>query len=157
MRRLTRRAGGSLVGTAALGMLGVSATPAGAATQMATYRRDDNFAVAAPNGTHTCAIHGQVDTYDDDTINVGVWILKVGGPDGPACGEGSILIEVTYDPDPSDPATSTFTVAGNRTSEVNARRVLAPNFIKSEHTVHWRFDIDDPVQTAGPYRLPQAK
>jgi hypothetical protein len=157
MRRLTKRVGGSVIVTAALGMVGAGATPAGAATQTATYRRDDNFAVDAPAGTFTCAIHGQIDTYDDDTINVAVWILKVGGPDGSACGEGSILVEVTYDPDPSDAATSTFTVSGNRTSEVHARRVPAPNFIKSEHTVSWRFDIDDPLQTAGPYRLPQAK
>ena len=154
-RRLAKTVGGPVVGMTALAMLGVSAAPAGAATETATYRRSDLFTVQDPEGTVTCRINGQVTTYDDDTVFVYVGRDHVEG-ETDACYEGYVHIVVTYDPDPSDAATSTFTVVGSG-NEVSAGRVLAPNFIESRHTVSWQYDDREPAQTAGPYRLPNSK
>jgi hypothetical protein len=78
-----------------------------------------------------------------------------GGGAGANCYDANIHIEVTYDPNPSDPATSTFRLDAPHTGALQARNVSAPNFIEARYTAKWVFDVDDPGQTAGPYRLPK--
>jgi hypothetical protein len=156
--RLPRKVGGSVMGLAALGAL-AGVEPAGAATATATYQRNDEFVMecqagqACDPGTSTCSIRGQVTTYDDGTITGGVTILTNSGASN--CDDGRIRFEVTYDPDPSDAATSTFRLTADQTGHLGFTHVPAPNFIEAQYVVRWIFDVDDPGHTAGPYRLPK--
>jgi hypothetical protein len=159
--RLPRKVGGSVLGLAALGALTTGAEPASAATQTADYQRTDQFEVecqageaCAPVGTVTCQIQGGVFTYDDGTVSAFVTSTLLRGS-GSNCGGGTIVADITYDPDPSDPATSTFRLSSTASSELDARHVPAPNFKVMQYFVEWRFDVDAQTQTAGPYRLPK--
>jgi hypothetical protein len=109
--------------------------------------------VTAPSGTVTCRITGQLTTYDDGTVFAYVGRNLAEGASS-ACEQGYVLIEITYDPDPSDAATKTIRIVGSG-NEVSASGVPAPNFIESRHTVSWQYDDREPAQTAGPYRLPK--